>query len=62
MKTILERTHANISTGKIRKYWRKIIKKLSDDKIANKIDDDNDKDDDDVDDDLAAAKLCYWRW
>ena len=59
MKTILERIHANISTGKIRKYWRKIIKKLSDDKIANKIDNDDDKDDDD---DHAAAKLCYWRW
>ena len=43
----------NVSTGKIRKYWRKIIKKLSDDKIANKIDDDDDKDDNE--DDHATA-------
>ena len=52
MKTILsfkfqlERIYANISTGNIRKYWRKIIiKKLGDDKIANNIDDDVDDDD-----------------
>ena len=42
----VERIYANISTGKIRKYWRKIIiKKLGDDKIANNIDDDVDDDD-----------------
>ena len=51
MKTIfsfkfqVERIYANISEGKIRKYWRKMIKKLRDDKIANKIDDDDDDDD-----------------
>ena len=42
----VERIYANISEEKIRKYWRKIIiKKLRDDKIANKIDDDVDNDD-----------------
>ena len=66
MKTIfsfkfqVERIYANISKGKIRKYWRKtIIKKLGDDKIANNIDDD--VDDDVIDGDSGAPRAALGR-
>ena len=67
MKTIfsfkfqVERIYANISTGKIRKYWRKIIiKKLGDDKIANNIDDNVDNDDV-IDGDSGAPRAALGR-
>ena len=67
MKTILsfkfqvERIYANISKGKIRKYWRKIIiKKLGDDKIANNIDDNVDNDDV-IDGDSGAPRAALGR-
>ena len=58
----VERIYANISEGKIRKYWSKIIiKKLGDDKIANNIDDDVDDDDDVIDGDNGAPRAALGR-